>query len=149
MGAAMTDRNEVEALLRAAYAARKRGDVEAILGVFAENAHFGLAGPRQASPVAMCGTGLEALRAQLTGLVQAFEWLDQEILSMIVEESRAAVHWRGRIRSAVTGDEVETEVVDIASVENGKIVSFVEFCDTGLAARLMEALERPRGPLVG
>jgi ketosteroid isomerase-like protein len=149
MGAAMTDRNEVERLLRAAYAARQRGDVEAIMGMFAENAHFGLAGSRQASPVAMRGTGLEALRAQLTGLVQAFEWLDQDILSMIVEGSRAAVHWRGRIRSAVTGDEVETEVVDIASVENGKIVSFVEFCDTALAARLMEAPERPREPLVG
>jgi ketosteroid isomerase-like protein len=133
----MTDRKEIEKLLKDAYAARKRGDVDAICACFAENPDFTMAGARETSPVALrCAEG-PTFRTVMSGMVQTFEWLDHEILSLIIDGSKAAV--RGRIRSALTGDEVVTELVDVVTVADGKIQSFVEFCDTALAAKLMGA----------
>jgi ketosteroid isomerase-like protein len=135
----MTDRAQIESLLKEAYAARKRGDVEAVTRAFADNPHFELAGARQASPIALRCTDRDQFRTLMAGLVKSFEFLDHEILEMIIEGNRAAVHWRSRMRSGVTGEEVVTEVVDLITVEDGKIASFVEFCDTALAARMMGA----------
>ncbi len=133
----MTDRSQIETLLREAYAARKRGDMAAMLNAFAENPHFELAGAPQASPVAIRATEGGTFRSLMTGLIKTFEFLDHEIISMIVEGNKAAVHWRSRMRSGVTGDEVVTEIVDLVTVEGGKITSFIEFCDTALAARMV------------
>jgi ketosteroid isomerase-like protein len=133
----MTDRRRVEKLLTDAYAARKRGDVEAVCGYFVENPSFVLAGARETSPFAVQCTDGATFRTLISGLVKTFEWLDQQILAMIIDGSRAAVHWRGRIRSALTGEEVVTELVDVITVEDGKIQSLIEFADTALAAKLM------------
>ncbi len=135
----MMDRSQVETLLTNAYAARRRGDVEAICSHFVDNPSFVMAGARDASPVAVQCTDGATFRTLLNGLVNTFEWLDQQILAMIIDGPKAAVHWRGRIRSALTGDEVVTELVDVITVENGKIRSFVEFVDTALAAKMMTA----------
>jgi ketosteroid isomerase-like protein len=134
----MTDRGETEKLLKEAYAARKRGDVDGVCACFAENPTFTMAGSQQASPIAVCCTDGNALRSMMAGLIKTFEWRDHEILSMIIDGPKAAVHWRGRIRSTITGDEVVTELVDVMTVENGRIASLTEFCDTALAARMME-----------
>ena len=133
----MMDRSQMEKLLTDAYAARRRGDIDGICACFAENPAFSLAGAREASPVAVQCTDGTTFRALLSGLVNTFEWLDQQILSMIIDGPKAAVHWRGRIRSRVTGEEVVTEVVDMVTISGGKIQSLVEFCDTALAARMM------------
>jgi ketosteroid isomerase-like protein len=133
----MTERGEFERILRAAYAARKRGDVDAILQIFAEDARFELAGAYTASPIAVRTTGARDLRSVLTVLIGTFEWLDQDIKAIVIEGNRAAVHWRGRIRSTLTGETVETELVDLVELRGGRIASFIEFCDTALAARLM------------
>jgi ketosteroid isomerase-like protein len=135
----MTDRAQIESLLQEAYAARKRGDVEAITRTFADNPHFEMAGARQASPIALRCTDRDQFRTLMAGLVKSFEFLDHEILEMIIEGNRAAVHSRSRMRSGITGEEVVTELVDLITVENGKIASFIEFCDTALAARMMGA----------
>jgi ketosteroid isomerase-like protein len=134
----MTDRTEVETLLTKAYAARKRGDLDGVCACFAENPSFVMAGARATSPIALHSLDGPTLRAALNGLINTFEWLDQQILSMIIEGSSAAVHWRGRIRSVLSGEEVVTELVDMITLEGGKIKSFVEFCDTALAAKLMQ-----------
>jgi ketosteroid isomerase-like protein len=134
----MTDRNQIETLLRNAYTARKHGNVDGICDCFVANPAFAMAGAQQASPVAMRAIDAPSFRSVLSGLIKTFEWDDQEILAMIIEGNKAAVHWRGRIRSTVTGDEVTTELVDIITIENGKIATFLEFCDTALAARMME-----------
>jgi ketosteroid isomerase-like protein len=133
----MTDRSQIEKLLKETYAARKRGDVEGVCASFADNPTFTMAGSQQASPIAVRCTDREGFRSMMAGLIETFEWLDHEILSMIIDGSKAAVHWRGRIRSTVTGDEVVTELVDVVTVENGRIASLTEFCDTALAARMM------------
>ncbi len=135
----MTDRSQIETLLKSAYTARKRGDIEGIIQVFSDTPHFELAGAQQASPIALRCTDRDAFRSLMAGLIKTFEFLDHEILSMIIDGDKAAVHWRSRMRSGVTGEEVVTELVDLVTIENGRIKSFIEFCDTALAAKLMTA----------
>jgi ketosteroid isomerase-like protein len=135
----MTERGQVEKLLTEAYAARKRGDLDAVCACFADDPSFVMAGAREASPIAVQCTEGATFRTVMSGMIATFEWLDHQVLAMIVDGPRAAVHWRGRIRSSITGEEVVTELVDVVTVEDGKIQSLVEFADTALAAKLMVA----------
>ena len=135
----MTDRADIERIIQAAYAARKAGDLDAISKVFTSNARFEVAGSSTASPAALKAEGAKSMQAALKEMITVFEWLDQEILSMVIEGQKAAVHWRGTIRSTATGETVRTELVDVFEIDGGRISSLIEFCDTALAARLMGA----------
>ena len=55
----------------------------------------------------------------------------------IGEGDGATVQWRGKFRSSITGETAETDLVDVIRFKEGRISSFIEFCDTALAARLM------------
>jgi ketosteroid isomerase-like protein len=134
----MTSREDIERTLRDAYAARQRGDLDALGRIFAPHARFQMAGSN-ASPVAARAEGAEQYRPLLAGMIKTFEVLEHKILAMLIDGSKAAVHWHARIRSTVTGQTVETDLFDLIEVEDGRIKSFYEFCDTALAARMMQA----------
>jgi ketosteroid isomerase-like protein len=133
----MSERAEIERVIRQAYAARKRNDLEACLKVFADKPVFRMAGARVTSPVATASRGQVELRAVLGSLIRDFEWIDHTIVSIVIDGSKAAVHGRIKLESTVTGDVVETDVADFIEIRDGRITSFIEFCDTALAARLM------------
>lgn len=133
----MNDRNDVEQVVRGAYAARVRGDIDATCRHFAANARFQMAGSPQASSIALSIEGADALRKTIEGMIKTFELSDHTIVSMVVEGSKAAVHWRAKIKSTITGETVSSDLVDLIEVKDGRIVSFLEFCDTALVARLM------------
>jgi ketosteroid isomerase-like protein len=133
----MTDRADIERILRDAYAARQRGDLDAIARIFAPNARFRMAGS-SASPIAVLAEGVEQYRPLLAGMIKTFEVLDHKIVAMLIDGSKAAVQWHARMRSSVTGETVETDLFDLIEIEDGRIKSFLEFCDTALAARLMQ-----------
>jgi ketosteroid isomerase-like protein len=132
----MTERATIESILKDAYAARLRGDVEGMVRHFADDAVFALAGAREASPVALRCSDCDSMRAAMAGLVGAFEFKSHEIVALVVEGDRAVAHTRVRVRAAATGEEAVTEMADIVTFENGKIKSFLEFCDTALAAKM-------------
>ena len=123
----MPDRLEVERLLRELYAARLGGDLEALCRSFAKDARLDIAGTSYASPMAIKAAGLAEIRTWLALLVKTFQLSDQEILSMIIDGEAAAVHWRARIRSKITGATVLTELVDVIRVRDGRIASYIEF----------------------
>lgn len=130
----MAGRDEIERILTAAYAARKDGDLDVLSRIFSDTAQFRIAGT---GPAATPATETRPFKHVLHELITVFEWLDVTILNLIIEGSRAAVHWRGTIRSTATGETVVTELVDIFGIENGRIASLTEFCDTALVARLV------------
>jgi ketosteroid isomerase-like protein len=133
----MNSRDDIERTLRDAYAARQRGDLDALGGIFAPHARFQMAGSH-ASPVAALAEGAEQYRPLLAGMMKTFEVLDHKIVSILIDGSTAAVQWRAKIRSAITGETVETDLFDLIELEGGRIKSFFEFCDTALAARMMK-----------
>ncbi len=123
----MPDRPEVERLLRELYAARLGGDLEALCRTFAKDARLDIAGTSYATPMAIRAAGLVEIRSWLALLVKTFQLGDQEILSMIIDGEAAAVHWRARIRSKITGATVLTELIDVVRVREGRIASYTEF----------------------
>jgi ketosteroid isomerase-like protein len=133
----MSTRDDIERVLREAYAARQRGDLDALARAFAPQARFQMAGSH-ASPIAALAEGAEQYRSLLAGMIKAFEMLDHEIVTMLIDGSKVAVQWRARIRSTVTGETVETDALDLIEMEGDRIKSLLEFCDTALAARMMK-----------
>jgi len=123
----MPDRPEVERLLRELYAARLGGDLEALCRTFAKDARLDIAGTSYATPMAIRAAGLVEIRSWLALLVKTFQLSDQEILSMIIDGEAAAVHWRARIRSKITGATVLTELIDVVRVRERRIASYTEF----------------------
>ena len=133
----MTSRDDIERTLRDAYAARQRGDLDALGQIFTPHARFQMAGSN-ASPVAARADGADQYRPLLAGMIKTFELLDYTIVRMLIDGDTAAVQWHAKMRSSVTGQTVETDLFDLIEMEDGQIASFLEFCDTALAARLMQ-----------
>jgi ketosteroid isomerase-like protein len=133
----MGDRAQMERTLRETYAARKRGGLDALGAIFAPHARFQMAGSN-VSPIARKVVGADEYRPLLAGMIKTFELLDFTIVRMLIDGDAAAVQWHAKMRSSVTGQTVETDLFDLIEMENGRIASFLEFCDTALAARLMQ-----------
>jgi ketosteroid isomerase-like protein len=133
----MSDRSGVEKVLRDAYEARVRGDIDALGRIFANNARFEVAGSSQVSAIPARVEGAVQVLPLLGQMIKTFQLSDLRILSMVIEGSKAAVHWRAKARSSVTGEIADTQLMDIIEVKDGRITSFIEFCDTALASRLM------------
>jgi ketosteroid isomerase-like protein len=133
----MTDRSQLEQTLKDAYAARMRGDLDAIAGFFAEGAEFRMVGAPQTSPIAVSVCGTDNCLAAIGQTIKAFDFVEITPLSMVVEGDKVAAHWRAKVRSTATGQEATTELVDIVEFKDGKIASFSQFCDTALAGRIM------------
>jgi ketosteroid isomerase-like protein len=120
------ERIEIERLLRALYSARFSGDIEGVCRIFAENAQFRVAGASHASPIAVKASGIVQIRSWLTIMIKSFQIVDPEIVSMIIDDTRAASQWQAKIYSKVTGTVVETGLVDVVQVHDGRILSYTE-----------------------
>jgi ketosteroid isomerase-like protein len=123
----MTDRLQIDRLLRELYAARERGDLAGVCRIFSDDAKFEIAGASHTSPIAIATSGIEQIRTWMALLIKTFQVNDLEILSMIIEGATAAVHWRAKVRSRITGVSVPTDFVDLVQVRDGHIASYIEF----------------------
>ena len=85
----MSGREDMERTRRDAYAARQRGDLDALGRLFAPHARFQMAGS-SASPIATLVEGAEQYRPLLAGMIKTFEVLDHKIVSMLIDGSKAA-----------------------------------------------------------
>ena len=132
------DRSAMETLVRRLYDARVAGDVDKILGFFAPQHQFRLAGD-QTMGVAAIASGRTEFVSMLGMLVQAWEWREVRIDNLLIDGDRAAVRHRTKMRFVPTGDLIETEICDVITFRDGKIVDFVEFCDTARALQLVQA----------
>jgi ketosteroid isomerase-like protein len=126
--AALTARSEVHSLLQELYAARVRSDLDGLCRIFSTEATFRIAGiSRHVSPIAVTAVGIHEIRQWLALLLKTFQINDQVIVAMIVENDRAAVHWRAKIYSKISGITMPTELVDLVEVRDGDVLSYTEF----------------------
>ena len=131
----MSRSEEIKAIIARLYAARRSGDLDAILRFFDANATFAMSGSKQASGVAMEAKGLDQIRAALTSLLDAYDMHEQTILSFLVDDEKAAVHHRSKMKFKPTGEVFDTEMLDLWKLQGDKIISLIEFVDTALAQR--------------
>jgi len=123
----MSERHAIEGLLRDLYSARIGANLDGLVGLFAQGARFRIAGTSDGKPIAISATGREQIRPWLGLLVKTFRISNHEILSMTIEGASATVHWGAQIHSKVTGIIVPTEFVDLVTVQDGLISSYIEF----------------------
>jgi ketosteroid isomerase-like protein len=129
----MTRSEEIKAIIARLYAARKSGDVDGILRLFDEKATFAMSGSKQASAIAVEAKGANEIRAALANLINAYDVHEQTILSFLVDEEKAAVHHRSKMKFKPTGEVFDTEMLDLWKLDGNKIISVIEFVDTALA----------------
>ena len=129
----MSRSEEIKAIIARLYAARRSGDVDAILRFFDANATFVMSGSKQASAAAMEAKGVDQIRAALTNLLDAYDMHEQTILSFLVDDEKAAVHHRSKMKFKPTGEVFDTEMLDLWKLQGDKITSVIEFVDTALA----------------
>lgn len=126
-GNRMINRLEIDRLLRELYAARVRGDLDAVCRIFADDAKFQIAGPSHATQVSAVSVGIAELRPLLAVMIKTFKLSEHTILSMIIDGAKAAVHWRANVHSRITGQRALTELVDVVETRDGRIASYIEF----------------------
>jgi ketosteroid isomerase-like protein len=123
----MTDRTQVEELVRELHTARLEGDLERLCALYADEARLRIAGSTDGKPIAIAATGIAEIRPWLSVLVKTFRLSQYTILSLSIDVPRAAAHWRVDIHSKITGALVPTELVDLLEVRAGHISSHTEF----------------------
>ena len=123
----MTSRGEIETLLRSLYAARIRGDLGGAVDTFAPGAKFEIAGASETNSISVIAVGMDEFRPWLAAMIKTFSLTNHAILAILIEGENAAVHWRARVHSNITGKNGMIEFVDLVHIENRRIDSYTEF----------------------
>jgi ketosteroid isomerase-like protein len=145
--AEMGHREAVLELIRQAYAARGRGDLEGLVAAFHPEAVFTLVGDKRSLQVAGSAQGHHGLRETLGGFIATFKFVERQILSELVEADRAAVHSRLVVRYDPTGKTLTTECLDLLKFQDGKIIELIEFADTALIRDMMSGASESVGKM--
>jgi ketosteroid isomerase-like protein len=123
----MTDRAGLEQRLRQLYQVRINGSLDELCSLFASDVDFRIAGTSDGKPIAIGARGMDAVRPWLSMLVKTFRLADHEVLSLMVDGERAAVHWSARVHSRITGTQAKTEFIDLVTFRDARIAAYAEF----------------------
>jgi ketosteroid isomerase-like protein len=123
----MSDRQQIEQLVRELHTARVEGDLDRLCALYAPEARLRIAGSTDGKPIAIAAIGIAEIRPWLSVLVKTFRLSEYTILSLSIDVPRAAAHWRVDIHSKITGVVIPTELVDLIDVRGGRISSHIEF----------------------
>lgn len=121
------NRLEFEKLLSDLHSARTEGWLDPLCALFTPQATFKIAGASEGKPIAIVAEGSAEIRAWLAVMLKTFKLTRYQRLSLVIDGSRASVHWRVDIHSKITGVVVPTELVDLVEVADGRIASYREF----------------------
>jgi ketosteroid isomerase-like protein len=133
----MTDRKTIEDVIDRCYAARQQGDIETLMAAFDKDGAFGLAGSKKMVAAVGTARGDQAIRANMTGLIAAFDFIHRDIICIVIDDERAAVHSRVKIKYVPRDATFTTDLLDLFQFKDGKIAELVEFADTALLKDLM------------
>jgi ketosteroid isomerase-like protein len=129
-------RTDFERLIRELYESRLANDVDRCVASFARSAAFRFAGGSEANAVALAGRSPAEVRMLIAELVREWRWKSQEFISTIIDGNKAAVQYRVTTVHVPSGETVTTEVADVITAADGKVVEFVQFVDTATIAAL-------------
>jgi ketosteroid isomerase-like protein len=73
----------------------------------------------------------------MTALIAVFDFINRDIISMVIDGERVAVHSRVKIRFVSRDRTFTTDLLDSFHFRDGKIVELLEFADTALIRDLM------------
>ncbi len=128
----MGNREAMLELIGRAYAARGRSDLDELLRAFHPEAAFTLVGDKRTLEVTGTVQGHRRLRETFAGFIAVFDFVQRDVLSEVVEGDRAAVHSRLVVRYRPTGATTTTDVIDLFTFREGKIIELIEAADNAL-----------------
>jgi hypothetical protein len=133
-------RDEVLAIIDAAYAARIAGDLDTLQALGAQGGIFELAGETTLLRNFPVAGRVPALNA-VNGLTDLIRMLEIERLDAVVEGNRAAVlsHARMSFAGRAPFDTVLYDLIELD--DDGRFCSMIQFADTARYAAEMEALQ--------
>lgn len=120
-------------LVKKGYEAFGRGDIETLLGLFAEDIEWTV----PATPGAPFGgaiKGRDAVGSFFQSLAEAEDFQEFAEQDYIAQDDRVVVTGRSKAVVKATGRTVALEWVHLFTVEDGKVQKFVEFFDTAAAS---------------
>ena len=135
----MAGKKAIEKIVRDLYAARARGDYDAMTVLLAPRGSLRVAGAADHCPIAGTTTGRTQLRSRFAELAAQFAFANQKMLSITIDGDRAAVHWRAKVTYTPTGKAATTEFCDLWTIKDGKATAVLQFIDTALVAEMMTA----------
>jgi ketosteroid isomerase-like protein len=135
----MTSRDEMLQTIMLVYKAREEGNIEGLMAAFHPHAVFELKGDKSMLEVAGAVEGHTNVRAALSEFIKGFQFKKRDILDVIVEGDRAAVHSRLEVSFVPTNKSFTSDVLDTFRFEDGKIIKLVEFTDTALIKNVIAA----------
>jgi ketosteroid isomerase-like protein len=128
----MQSRDAMIETIMQAYKAREEGNIEDLMAAFHPDAVFELKGDRGVLDVAGAVEGHSNVKAALSQLTRNFRFKKRDILDVIAEGDRVAVHSRLEVSFLPKDRSFTSDLVDIFRFQNGKIIELVEFADTAL-----------------
>ena len=129
-------RSELERFIHDTYEARLSNDVDKCACLFAPNSWFRIAGSLEINPVARASHTLAEVREQLATLIQLWKWKSMSIKDLLIDGDRVAVHYSLTAIFNPTKETIDTEVVDLITVSDRKIRTFLQFLDTAAIQRI-------------
>ena len=133
----MAGREAIQALIHEAYEARRKGDLDGVVTAFHDGGRFELSAEPKTFALAGAIEGHSNLRQAMTQFIANFQFVQRDILSLIVEGDHACVRSRVKVRFVPKSETFETEIVDLFRFKDGKIDELVEFADTALINKMM------------
>ena len=130
------DRSVVADVINRFYAARTDNDVEGVIALFSSAAHVELAGAAEDPTLNRADRSAEGIRAFVEVLVETWTWHGIDMQALLIDGGKAATCYRLDVTHVPSGQRFSTVCADHIEVQDGLIVSFVEFVDTGLVERL-------------
>lgn len=137
----MLDRDAILDIIDEAYAARVRGDKDALARCWAEDAHFKIAG--DPAPFKSLTFETDEPMNAIGDLIDRFEFSELTRVGSVVEGRQAAIRWEVTVRTK--GHEpIRTELMDLIGLgDDGRITSFVQFADTASILALLQEDDTP------
>jgi ketosteroid isomerase-like protein len=133
----MTSRAHKEQVIRSLYAARVQGDLDGTMKDLAEDAVFSLNGRGTGVPaMSQDCCGKAAVHETIKQLIHNWRFDDWKESSLLVDGEKVALHWTARVTFIPNGKSATTEVVDLITFRDGKIVEFRQSTDTAMVMSL-------------
>ena len=131
------NRDQIDNQVKIFYETRSRNSAADVLALFASDAQVRLAGAVDASRIAHQTTTPDELSNTVSDLVGTWQWINVEMLSVLIEGNSAAARYIINAKHKPSGEEITAECMDQFFFDDiGKIKELIEFVDTAKVAQL-------------
>jgi ketosteroid isomerase-like protein len=133
----MTNRGQIEEIIKSLYAARLNKDAATTVKDFAEDGVFGVYGRGTGvAALSQPTKGKAAIRSAVHGLVETWHFDDWNQIDLVIDGEKAVLHWRAKVTYLPTNKSEVFDCFDIITFRDGKIVDFRQSTDTAMIMRL-------------